>query len=424
MARAQAAFEFLSSYGWMLLVLALVLGVLVGLGSFTGPTSAPLCTFRGSLNCETYMINNTGQIRISLGQMTGQTIRVTAMRCTQETDPVLNASDLLASPVAINSGDHAIVTTGVMRCYILDNGTLVAANRSRGQFYRGRLYIEYEEMQTGYVRSAVGDVYLKFEDVVIPTPAPNVPLFACQACQFCENGFGTCTACQQGHLRNGSCGSPTSCGSCPFPKVCNGGGGCVSPVADNQPCNCSAMCASGTCGSNSKCTPRPVIRSNITGYVKSNDSQPIMSISVVLSGPTACSRTTNNVGFYSCTSLSPGGYTVSAQRIDWTNGSRTVSLLENTTLSVNLTLYPNPGSVVGFVKDLNGIPIADPTVVLVRSGAACTTTGFTQVGRYECMNLMPGVYAIRALKAGYQYSQSAATVLGGVETELNFTLRP
>lgn len=171
--KAQSALEYLTTYGWAILVLVVVIGVLFSLG-FINPRSpiSPSCVFSSDLNCKAFALNTTGHYALDLGQGTGHTIRVTHIRCTQETNATLNTSDLLATPVMIGNGEHAFITNGTQTCISTDTGVTKTATGFAGNAYKGKFYVRYTDIETNFQHTSIGDVVIKYEDALMTTPTP------------------------------------------------------------------------------------------------------------------------------------------------------------------------------------------------------------------------------------------------------------
>ena len=70
--KAQSAMEYLMTYGWAILIIAVVLAALFELGVFNGSNLAPqACIAESGLQCTNLVYNNTG-ITFTFGQTTGQ----------------------------------------------------------------------------------------------------------------------------------------------------------------------------------------------------------------------------------------------------------------------------------------------------------------------------------------------------------------
>jgi hypothetical protein len=172
--RGQSAIEYLTTYGWAVLILIVAIGLLFWLGLMDTRTPIPSsCVFPSDLNCRAYAINTSGNYAIDLSQSTGKAIEVTRVRCTQEEDAVPGAEDSVP-PATIQNGGHALITTGSELCLKYEAGELVAATGLSGSIYRGKVYVQYRESGTNFTHTVVGDVVLKYEEegAVMPTRTP------------------------------------------------------------------------------------------------------------------------------------------------------------------------------------------------------------------------------------------------------------
>ncbi len=83
--RAQGAMEYLSTYGWALLVVLILILALFGIGLFTAPTSGSNCAATEDYSCSQLVLAKAGSDNISLsfvfGQNTGAPIFNIGMAC-------------------------------------------------------------------------------------------------------------------------------------------------------------------------------------------------------------------------------------------------------------------------------------------------------------------------------------------------------
>lgn len=170
--KAQNALEYLTTYSWSAIILAVVLGAMVYLGIFNPflPVS-PYCTFPMDMKCYAFGINTTGSFLLDFGQQSGHPVSVTHVRCTQNLDVELNDSDLLPEPVTIISGSHGLVANGSKKCTSVLNGAIFDAYGSVGNVYRGNVYIQYTETDTGFVHVVAGDLLMKYDEIVMEMPS-------------------------------------------------------------------------------------------------------------------------------------------------------------------------------------------------------------------------------------------------------------
>ena len=78
--RLQSAMEYLMTYGWAILIIAVVLGALFALGIFNGPGTVACIASPGFL-CQTPTYDHNANISFTFGQNTGSTIYNLAFGC-------------------------------------------------------------------------------------------------------------------------------------------------------------------------------------------------------------------------------------------------------------------------------------------------------------------------------------------------------
>jgi hypothetical protein len=82
--KLQSAIEFLVTYGWMLIVLAVMLLALFYSGVLNSNTyAAQKCILTSSLNCVSFFMSDNGLLTINLLQSLGESINITALGCNQ-----------------------------------------------------------------------------------------------------------------------------------------------------------------------------------------------------------------------------------------------------------------------------------------------------------------------------------------------------
>jgi hypothetical protein len=67
MRKAQAAMEFLMTYGWAILIIAVIIGALFALDVFS-PNSPNICSSSYPIACSDIKLDNTGKIEITLSE--------------------------------------------------------------------------------------------------------------------------------------------------------------------------------------------------------------------------------------------------------------------------------------------------------------------------------------------------------------------
>ena len=133
MVKSQSAMEYLMTYGWAILIIAVVLAVLFQLGVFSSASfTSTSCTAQAGFLCAHPIMNTTGNVLITLGQAGSQTITVTALGCSNSTaEPsfVSLPKDIVLTP------DQSNATSAVFQCPIV--------SQVLGTPFAGYLWVEY-----------------------------------------------------------------------------------------------------------------------------------------------------------------------------------------------------------------------------------------------------------------------------------------
>ena len=172
MRRAQAAMEYLITYGWAILIMLVVVGVLFYLGVFS-PRGVSGCSFQSpGFTCYAYKLtaNTSGAsgLILDLGQATGHDIKVIGFNCTTaETWRVSDFSPtgLNANNVTVPSGSHkplnGTTTPMPLPCWKAD-GSMIGPGDA-DQYYKGKIYIHYIDLETNMDHKVTGDISGRIE---------------------------------------------------------------------------------------------------------------------------------------------------------------------------------------------------------------------------------------------------------------------
>ena len=145
MKKLQAAMEYLMTYGWAILIIALALGVLYSLGVFNPNRLKPVgCFLSAPFTCQIQTFKgSTGGLTLLIGQGTGQTITITNVACVDNSlltgTGGLPASNLF-TPVTggnVASGGSISVTVS---CWKSSSATF---NGNIGDTFSGTVVINY-----------------------------------------------------------------------------------------------------------------------------------------------------------------------------------------------------------------------------------------------------------------------------------------
>ncbi len=146
--KAQSAMEYLMTYGWAILVIALILGVLYALGVFSPSSLAHNeCVFPAGYSCLSTTLHQNGNFTINLQQVTSSPINVTGVGCATNVSTAYIVK--LPHPITIGIGDnYTFRSNSSFPLHCIDNGTIFA--RPIGNIFNGYVIINYTDLQTGF----------------------------------------------------------------------------------------------------------------------------------------------------------------------------------------------------------------------------------------------------------------------------------
>ncbi len=163
--RGQTALEFLTTYGWAILVLLAALSVMYYLGIFT-PPSPNSCILPSGFACQGYKLSSgpggSGVLTLDLSQTTGHTIHIVGLACSAESAPGMTAVD-----ATLDTGQKASFPS--LNCSNVD-GSRPAA----GDYYRGKLYTNYTDEDTGISHVVKGELSYRVEVASAASPTPSL----------------------------------------------------------------------------------------------------------------------------------------------------------------------------------------------------------------------------------------------------------
>lgn len=157
--RQQSAVEYLTTYGWAIVAVGVMLGVLNSLGVFgLSASGATGCTVVEGFSCTQPVLYSSGALTMKIGEI-GQAKIVTAVGCSKNsTAPTVWET----TSIILQSGGIQNVT---FICPWVQGGKL-------GQVFQGTLWIQYAaQSQSGTVTQAVGTVKI----AVARTGLPGIP---------------------------------------------------------------------------------------------------------------------------------------------------------------------------------------------------------------------------------------------------------
>ncbi|UTE75620.1 carboxypeptidase regulatory-like domain-containing protein [Rossellomorea sp. KS-H15a] len=134
---------------------------------------------------------------------------------------------------------------------------------------------------------------------------------------------------------------------------------------------------------------------------------------------------TDSNGNYMVSGLPPGSYTVVVSAPNYTTESVAAMIENGQTTTVNVTLNEDPGTLTGFVRDTNNVPIPGGSVIVQIStgaGIIVATTVTAPDGSYTVPNLAPGNYTVVAAASNFQAATQGVTISSNTTSIVNFNL--
>lgn len=156
--KSQSAMEYLTTYGWAVLVIAIVLGTLFSLGLFSPSTFInTTCVFPSEFGCLSAILFSTNStLLLNLQQSSASNINVTALGCNNQ-GVIAN----MIKPLNIPS-NQILMTIGsnyTFSLYCYQNGSVV--NLQPGQVFKGYLLVNYTYLQTNFPHTVIATLIAK-----------------------------------------------------------------------------------------------------------------------------------------------------------------------------------------------------------------------------------------------------------------------
>lgn len=147
--------EYLMTYGWAILFIAIAVGVLFGLGVFTpGNSASQICQLESGFGCVNYYMVQNGLLTINILQTTSTPINITAVGCNRNSTyiPTLALSPQTYMPIGTNA-------TFNVQCYVTSN--TVAFSGQVNQVFTGYVQFNYTDTTTGFPQVIFGNIAVK-----------------------------------------------------------------------------------------------------------------------------------------------------------------------------------------------------------------------------------------------------------------------
>jgi len=155
--KLQSAMEYLMTYGWAILIIAVVLAALYGLGVFNaGNFLSSQCLLPAGFACENLHMYSNGTLFINLMQATSTPINITAYGCNTN-NTVINMQTPNNPPSNQVTMQIGANYTFAVKCY---SGASVFSG-TPGHGFNGYLILNYTNLVTGFPQTLIGKVFVK-----------------------------------------------------------------------------------------------------------------------------------------------------------------------------------------------------------------------------------------------------------------------
>lgn len=153
--KLQSAMEYLITYSWAILIIAITIVALYALGVFNNRAFTPnICEFPADFGCLNAFLYTNGNLIINIEQSSPTPINVTAIGCNnlQSTSNQIGYNSISQPYLQIGSN-----MTFQVNCY--SNSTIY--NGGVGTIYTGYISLNYTDDQTGFTHVVYGRIIQK-----------------------------------------------------------------------------------------------------------------------------------------------------------------------------------------------------------------------------------------------------------------------
>lgn len=145
--KAQAAMEFLVTYGWMLMVAALVAAAMFYMGVFDTNKYVPhQCNMGLDFRCEQYSTFTNGSIRINMLNKVGEPVELVSFTCQHELG--VSSSAVVSAGNSWGPGDSTRI----------DCPAIAAGTYFEGDMVKVDATLEYRKLGGGFTKSVQGTI--------------------------------------------------------------------------------------------------------------------------------------------------------------------------------------------------------------------------------------------------------------------------
>ncbi len=155
MLKLQSALEYLTTYGWAILIIAIVLVTLFELGLFT-PKPNTQCIIEAGFSCSGYTLNSQGVLEFTLNQQTSNPVNITGIACYEN-------GTLLTGQAPYNPPSNEVFmpvgtsTAFYVQCY---SGANNKFSGDLGSYFHGSIAIYYTDAITHLTELAEGSLII------------------------------------------------------------------------------------------------------------------------------------------------------------------------------------------------------------------------------------------------------------------------
>ncbi len=166
---AQSAMEYLMTYGWAILVIAVVLAALAASGVFS-QTPPNICLAPAEFECNGMQLFGIGAYNITITQELNAPINITAIGCNtnQSTVNMIRFRPAIYLPI---NGQVAITGNASGRGFCFSGGRLFTG--VIGTVFHGYVMLNYTNLYTGFKHTVAIEITQKVLNV---TPPPSTTL--------------------------------------------------------------------------------------------------------------------------------------------------------------------------------------------------------------------------------------------------------
>ena len=156
--KAQAAMEFLMTYGWAILVVLIVIGALAYFGVLDPQRLLPpRCTLPPGMLCKDYVVSQADdEIRLEVQNGLGRAINVTAADATAVGDTPVTCT---------NAAVGAQIPNGESGQIVLTCPAIAASYKDPGRKWRWdiAIYWHYADTDSSYAKSYAGELFTSID---------------------------------------------------------------------------------------------------------------------------------------------------------------------------------------------------------------------------------------------------------------------